>query len=312
MPGALFRRYPALRGLLRRAVAQRAEQCTRDECARVRGCPLGERRAALGSAHLIVANHDLLLRWPPDYPPFEHAIVDEAHELADVADEVYAVGVRPEAVIERFDEIFGRPAAPGRKRGEALLPGAQRRALEADARAWRRELAAEFAALGRALRDEAGDFGEVHVRDAADPALGDAAATAETLADRLEAIVDRLPGGDEGEPALARAAGDLRDAADGLRLAFTPDTAESVASFENVLPPYDRWSLVVRQVSPADAFPRALHARHAARSPPSRPACSWAATPLPHSATWAWRSVRASASSTSRSRARSTTPTTCA
>ena len=59
---------PTSAGLLRRAVASRAEHCSRDECAKVRDCALGRRRQALTEAHLIVANHDLLLRWPPDYP----------------------------------------------------------------------------------------------------------------------------------------------------------------------------------------------------------------------------------------------------
>jgi len=254
VPGALLRRYPPLRGLLRRAVASRAEQCSREQCAKERGCPLGRRRTALASAHLIVANHDLLLRWPPDYPAFEHAIVDEAHELADVADEVYAISVRPEDVLDRFDEIFGRPAAPGRKRGESLLPTAQRRSLEKDARAWRRELLTDLAAVGRALGSEASEFGEVHIADPTYRGLSAAARTAETVAERLERIAAQVPGGDEGEPALQRATSELRDAADGLRLAFAADEPDAVASFENVTVPFDRWRLVVRQVSPADAF----------------------------------------------------------
>ena len=59
-----------LRDLLRRSVASRPVQCSREQCARRRDCPFGRRRSALAKAHLIVANHDLLLRWPPDYPPY--------------------------------------------------------------------------------------------------------------------------------------------------------------------------------------------------------------------------------------------------
>ena len=68
----------------------------REQCASEKSCPFGRRRRALADAHLVVANHDLMLRWPPDYPTFTTAIADEAHELAGVADEVYAVEVRPE------------------------------------------------------------------------------------------------------------------------------------------------------------------------------------------------------------------------
>ena len=47
LPAALLRRYPPLHELLRRAVAERAEQCSREQCAANPGCALGRRRAAL-------------------------------------------------------------------------------------------------------------------------------------------------------------------------------------------------------------------------------------------------------------------------
>ena len=72
---------------------------------------IGAERLRTPGGHLIVANHDLLLRWPPDYPSFKHAIVDEAHELADVADEVYAVSVRPDDVLDRLEADHGIEAA---------------------------------------------------------------------------------------------------------------------------------------------------------------------------------------------------------
>ncbi|MGI9589792.1 MAG: exonuclease domain-containing protein, partial [Myxococcota bacterium] len=62
LPGALLFRFPALRDLRRRAVAARSEQCTREQCAHERDFPFGARRKALAQAHLVVANHDLLLR----------------------------------------------------------------------------------------------------------------------------------------------------------------------------------------------------------------------------------------------------------
>src|SRR5690606_18699544 len=154
---ALLRRQPLLGELLRRSVAARAEHCSREQCAQHPGCPLGRRRAALGRAHLVVANHDLLLRWPADYPAFAHAVVDEVHELADVADEVYALSVRPEEVLERLDDVFGRP--DGRE-VDALLPAGRRRRLRREAVAWRRAIQQELAALGRALEPLASEFGE--------------------------------------------------------------------------------------------------------------------------------------------------------
>jgi ATP-dependent DNA helicase DinG len=271
VPAALLRRYGPLRDLLRRSVAARADQCTREQCAKERDCPLGRRRAALHRAHLVVANHDLLLRWPPDYPAFEHAIVDEVHELPDVADEVYALAVRPEDVLERVDEVFGRPPAPGRPRGEALLAASARRPLDADARAWRRDLRGELVALGRALAPVAGEFGDVQLPagpsqvpagpGAADARLAAAARSAAAAAERIDALVARVPAEDSGTPALARALADLREAARGLRLAFEGAGPDAVVAFEDVLPPFDRWRLVVRPVAPGADFDRELLSR---------------------------------------------------
>jgi ATP-dependent DNA helicase DinG len=258
VPAALLRRYGPLRDLLRRSVAARAEQCTREQCAKERACPLGRRRAALHQAHLVVANHDLLLRWPPDYPAFEHAIVDEVHELPDVADEVYALAVRPEEVLERVDEIFGRPAAPGRPRGEALLAAAARRPLDADSRAWRRELRGDLVAVGRALEPLAGEYGEVQVPDPRDSRFAAAASSAKAAAARLAEILARVPAEEGAGAALTRALGDLREAEQGLELAFEGAGPDSVVSFESVLPPFDRWRLVVRPVAPGADFEREL------------------------------------------------------
>ena len=86
-----------------------------------------DKRAALQEADLVIANHDLLLRWPPDYPAFENVIADEVHELADVADEVYALEVRPDEVLEAMDDVFGRPDDG---MGAALLSGRRRRGAQ--------------------------------------------------------------------------------------------------------------------------------------------------------------------------------------
>lgn len=256
VPGALLRRYPALRDLLRRSVAARAELCTREQCAKHRDCALGRRRAALADAHLIVANHDLLLRWPPDYPAFHHAIVDEVHELADVADEVYALEVRPDVVLERLDDLFGRPAGRGRRGGsEGLLPAAERRRLAADAKAWRRGLALDLSDLGRALADEASDWGEVQVPEEGGGArFRRAARLASTAAERLEQVADRLPPDETAGGPVDRARDDLVHAAEGLRLAFEESSPDAVAAFEGVVPPFDRWRLAVRPVAPGLAF----------------------------------------------------------
>jgi len=268
LPGALLWRFPALRDLLRRSVAARAEQCSREQCAAERACPFGRRRAALAQAQLVVANHDLLLRWPPDYPNFTHAIVDEAHELVTVADEVYSIEVQPAEVLERIDELFGRPTDG--KRGSALIAKGKLRAVATDVRAWRRAVAQDLVALGRSLGDRASEFGEVQLPAYAEKIFPEAAELAQSIAQRLADIADmaddldaeRATDPDEGEDlSVARTTGELRDAGDGLRRAFGDAMTDSVAAFERLDPPFDRWRLVIRSVSPAQAF----HERFAAK-----------------------------------------------
>ena len=267
LAGAMLWRFPPLRDLVRRSVAARAEQCTREQCASEKSCPFGRRRRALADAHLVVANHDLLLRWPPDYPNITSAIIDEAHELAGVADEVYAVEVRPEEALERIDDLFGRPAGrAGTRRGagrsasarkNALLPSTEVRRLDSDARAWRRGLLQDFSELGRALADRASEFGEVQLPADADRLFPEAADLAKTAAERLDqvaSVVAEIGLEDEDtDEAVERIVGDLRAASDGLRAAFA-NHEDSVAAFERLDPPFDRWRLVIRSVSPAAAF----------------------------------------------------------
>ncbi len=263
LPGALLFRFPALRDLRRRAVASRAEQCTREQCAHERDCPFGKRRSALGNAHLVVANHDLLLRWPPDYPNVTAAIVDEAHELAGVVDEVYAVEVRPADVLERFDDLFGHTSD---LKAKPLLPKGRLRGVSRDVAAWRRGLQQDLVALGRALAHRASEYGEVQLPEHADKIFVDAAGLAERAAERLESVAvqaERIAGPPEPDPdadeaeareAIERNIAELVDAGQALRGAFFGGDEDAVAGFEGLQAPFDRWRLVVRRVAPAQLF----------------------------------------------------------
>jgi ATP-dependent DNA helicase DinG len=266
LPAALLVRHPALRELLRRSVAARAEQCTREQCAAERACPLGRRRAALARADLVVANHDLLLRWPPDYPAFAHAIADEAQELAPVADEAYALEVRPSDLLERFDELFGPPVPPRRRAGAAAPPAG--RAPDPRAREQRRALREDLVALGRSLAGSASEYAEVQLPIDAEAAFPDAAALARSAAARLDEIArevdaraEAAAGDAEPSPAASRTAAELAAAGAALRAAFTAGDPGAVAAFERLLPPYDQWRLALRAVSPAGAFREQLGER---------------------------------------------------
>jgi len=269
LPGAFFFRQPVLRDMLRRSVAYRAEQCSREECAHQGECPFGRRRAALAKADLIVANHDLLLRWPHDYPKFRNVIIDEGHELAGVADEVYATTVRPRDLLEQVDELFPPPRSSTRgsaSGGMGSRGGPSR--YDPMSAGWRRDLRQDLTALGRSLSEHAGDYGEFDLPLAAGALLPEAAELSLRTADRLVEIADAAEAQERvrarergkreetGDPAseTERAAGDLRDAAEALRIAFGDESADAVSSFEDLDRPYDRWTLAIRAVSPAEAF----------------------------------------------------------
>ena len=252
LPAGMLMRFPALRDLRRDAVAARAEQCTREQCASEPRCPFGRRRAALSRAQLVVANHDLLLRWPPDYPSFTHVVADEAHELSGVADEAYAAELRPEDLFERLDELFGGPA----RRTPPLL----RPRTGSSPRVARGELLQELRAVGRALAPRASEFGEVQLPPHAPRILPEAAALASRAADRIEdlaalaaALDEERAEDDAVSEQIARGIGDLRDAADALRAAFA-ENDDVVAAFEGLSEPFDRWRMALREVSPARRF----------------------------------------------------------
>ncbi len=270
LPAALHFRHPRLRELVRASVASRAEQCSREDCAKHPSCPFGLRRAALGKADLVVANHDLLLRWPPDYPSFSHVIVDEGHELAGVADEVYAQTVRPEEIVERLDETFGPPSKMGLERdpGPGLLPRKQRMEASKEVRELRRALLVDLSSLGRSLADHAGEFGELELPALAEGRFADAARVADACAARLEhlaGLAERLedaaewsfdedPNSRDADGPVRRHAEAWRDNARGLRLAFEGGREGVVAGFSRLSVPYDRWTLALRAVAPGEVF----------------------------------------------------------
>ena len=281
VPGALVRQRPRLRELLRASVASRAEHCSREQCAYERDCPFGQHRKSLAKAHLVVVNHDLLLRWPPDYPSFSHVIMDEGHEVGGVAEEVYALRVRPEDVAERLEDLFGQPARRGRTRyaTTGLVASLAGRGDEKALHQNRRDLMLELAGLGRTMADRADAFGSAELPPAAGEAFPTALDLASAAATRLDALAslaeregpnrNRSQSGspeegakpsrdteaeEEASRAIAAHAEGLREASHGLRKAFGSDELEYVGAFEGLETPFDRWSLVLRPVVPGDAF----------------------------------------------------------
>ena len=282
VPAALHRLRPRLRELLRGSVAARADQCSREQCGHEKRCPFGRHRRALAKAHLVVANHDLLLRWPPDYPAFSHVVADEGHELGGVAEEVYSIRIRPEEIEERLEVLFGAPVRRDKRRfatrGLVAAPATKSEgaALERN----RSDLRLELAGLGHQMAAHADGYGGSELPGDAGRTRPAAARLALTAAERLEFLAQhalregparRFETGEtaQGEPieglrnhaaeeeaqrALASHAEALLGAAHGLRRAFAVDDDAYVGAFEGLESPYDRWSLVLRPVDPGPAF----------------------------------------------------------
>jgi Rad3-related DNA helicase len=169
---------------------------------------------------------------------------------------VYALEVRPEAVVERVEELFGAPTG-GRRGVRPRLP------IEASrAQVLRGDVIQDLQSLGALFAERAGEFGSAELPPRAARVLPQAAQLARMAADRIEwaaATAAELDGrrGDEQEEdeVVTRAIGELREASSALRLAFEEEATEDVvAAFEDLHPPFDRWRLALRQVSPAHSF----------------------------------------------------------
>ncbi len=255
LPRSFHRRYPLLNSLVRQAVSTRSDQCSREECAVSYGCAFGERRRALSSAQLLVVNHDLLLRWPTDYPAYGDVIVDEAHELPGVADEVYAIGIRPEEILERFDEVFGL----GRSQTSLFMPATLNK-VDKKLQAWRMDLRQDLVALGAEVCEYANEYGELEVPSRPGSSFEEAAEAAQILSDRFVFIsgeMERLreleeERSDKGT-SIRRIEDEFLTAASALLRVFSGEET-TVSAFEGLKDPFDRWKLSVRPVSPALQF----------------------------------------------------------
>jgi ATP-dependent DNA helicase DinG len=254
IPGVLFAMNPELDAYRREVTSSDAGECSRKSCEMTRGeCAFRDARKRLDAAELIVVNHDLLLRWPPDYPPLEHLIVDEAHELPERADGAYATSVESVELVHRIDTVLGR------KGDAALLKDERAKRTAEQALAMIGTVGAEARALVAAESPTPGYRDELPVPldgpGAAWKSVVDASLElAETLHELGSRLAELVPEDDDEHPAAGPAAS-LLEAAGVLREAFpsTPST-ERIVRFRGLARATGSWRLTVTPVSPAAYF----------------------------------------------------------
>jgi DNA polymerase-3 subunit epsilon/ATP-dependent DNA helicase DinG len=88
-------------------------------------CFLQRARKTAESAHIIVVNHALLLADVASggsaLPPYDHLIIDEAHNLEDQATKQFGAAVSRRSLLEALDGLHRRPAREHREGGVVTL-----------------------------------------------------------------------------------------------------------------------------------------------------------------------------------------------
>lgn len=86
------------------------ETCIGPRCSHFRECYFFQARRQAEAAHILVVNHALLIAdlsaQSNILPPYEHLIVDEAHNLEDVATDQLSFSVDQAAMIKFLDDLY--------------------------------------------------------------------------------------------------------------------------------------------------------------------------------------------------------------
>ncbi len=87
-----------------------AETCTGPRCAHFRDCYFFKARREAEAAHLVIVNHALLIADLASaanvLPPYDHLVIDEAHNLEEVATDQLSFSVDQGDVLGFLDEIY--------------------------------------------------------------------------------------------------------------------------------------------------------------------------------------------------------------
>jgi ATP-dependent DNA helicase DinG len=143
-------RFPAMFGLVP-AVRSEAATTLGEKCPHFHKCFYHSAVAQAREADVLVINQSLAFAWPARYPKLEHLVLDEAHEVEDVATTALALELSDLAFQRLTERLHGRDGRRG-------LFAELRRAL-GHARAESRTLMGEVEDGLRRLLDEARGLG---------------------------------------------------------------------------------------------------------------------------------------------------------
>lgn len=252
IPQVLFQMHPGLERCRREVTSGDASECSRQTCETNRlDCVLRSARNRLEGSEIAVTNHDLLLRWPPDYPPLRHLVVDEVHDLAERADAAYAQVAEAVEIVHRLDPILRARAASSAKTDPGLR-GAAERALSLVS-----TVGEQTRILARAGQDRNGYNDELAipfdgVGATWQPLVEAALGLAEELSTVGRVLAERA---ESDESAEAGSAEVLIDAAALLNTSFPQPPSRIVVRFKGLSRNSPRsWRLVGTPVSPAADF----------------------------------------------------------
>jgi ATP-dependent DNA helicase DinG len=217
-------------------VSAAAERCLGSDCPRYDDCFVTRMRQRAAECDLVIVNHHLLCAdaavrqnaYGEVIPACSHAVLDEAHQLEDVATQYFGVSVsnhRIENIARDVERLLETGGATGDSRVRDRLGGALER-LRDEARAFFDELALAHRAEMRGRGEE-----RVSATQASLSETLESAARLSGALEILESTLARLGGGAEEPPrgvdaaALARRAGELRDE---MRLLLRADNPEYV------------------------------------------------------------------------------------
>jgi ATP-dependent DNA helicase DinG len=205
-------------------VAATAETCLGTECPRYDDCFVTRMRQQAAASDLVIVNHHLLCAdaavrrgaYGEVIPAFNHAVIDEAHQLEDVATQYFGVSVstyRIEDLARDVERLAASGAADGDPAAQIDLSRAVER-LRERARAFFSDVAFAHRTGDRPRSED-----RVRATEGSFASLAETAADLTGALDRIEATLElmRTPGAGDGDAgrdenlaALARRAREIR------------------------------------------------------------------------------------------------------